>query len=165
MFIVWSDDIIHFDDQYILFAKNTLKELKETFFQFCRENDFDLNKIQFTEKELDAICLYSSPMHDDSFYYCEIENVDAEKIIYVLTFHEDGEGGNSDNKLFFRISNNQNELLVTAIEFFQYECKHTESNHINEMLRHLNSEGEYVLPRNSTTYYCALELWSFTPIN
>jgi hypothetical protein len=86
MYVLWSKQA--FDNKYILFAKNTLDELKQSFEDFCKKNEdeYDLNT-ELKEKELDSFSLYS---HNDDFYFSNIEDVDANKPIYIFTFNEDG---------------------------------------------------------------------------
>ena len=65
MYILWSTE--KFDDKYILFAKNTLDELKQEYLDFCEKNkdDYDFN-IELKEKDLDNFSLYSN---DSDFYF------------------------------------------------------------------------------------------------
>ena len=57
MYILWSTE--KFDDKYILFAKNTLDELKQEYLDFCEKNkdDYDFNT-ELKEKDLDNFSLY-----------------------------------------------------------------------------------------------------------
>ena len=85
MYIVWTKHKI--DDQHVLFAKNTLDELKEVFLNFLKQNEdeYDLNT-ELIEG-------------DDVFYYSNIKNVDAIDDIYIFTFEQDGEGGSYHNEI------------------------------------------------------------------
>ena len=68
MYILWSKE--KFDDKYILFAKNTLDELKQEYLDFCEKNKDDYYfDAELKEKELDNFSLYSN---DCDFYYSNI---------------------------------------------------------------------------------------------
>jgi hypothetical protein len=155
MYIVWTKQKI--DGQYVLFAKNTLDELKEVFLNFLKQNEdeYDLDT-ELIEEELKSFSLYSK---DDDFYYSNIENVDATDDIYVFTFHEDGEGGSYYSEIYFDIANKE-ELLDTAKEFFINESAETTEEDINKMLNNLETNGVYEIP-HGRTYSCDMKLFKF----
>ena len=158
MYILWSAE--KFDDKYILFAKNTLDELKQEYLDFCEKNkdDYDFN-IELKEKDLDNFSLYSN---DSDFYFSNITGVDANETIYIFTFIEDGEGGNRHNVIYFEISNDKEELLTRATEYFLTESRETGVDHINNMIKKLKTDGNYSIPYGET-YVCDMEIYQFYP--
>jgi len=156
MFILWSKQ--KFDGKYILFAENILDDLKYKFMTFCEINKdlYEINE-ELKEEELTNFSLYDK---DENFYYCEIENVNVDDEIYIFTFHEDGEGGDYHNELYFRISNNKEELLEIATEFFESESKNIEIKDITEMLEELNKNEYYEIPYG-LSYSCTMKLFKF----
>lgn len=159
MFILWTKQ--EFDGKYILFAKNTLKELKKEFKKFCKLNEdtYEINK-ELKEEELNSFSKYDK---DDNFYYCEIKDVSANFVlndIYILIFNEDGEGGRYHNELYFRFSNSRDALLEIATDFFMEESEKTKEEDINEMLEELNKTGEYQIPY-SRSWCCDMIIFKF----
>jgi hypothetical protein len=156
MFILWSKQ--KFDGKYILFAENILNDLKEKFIEFCEINKdlYEINE-ELKEEELTNFSLYDK---DENFYYCEIEDVNVDDEIYIFIFQEDGEGGDYHNELYFRISNNKEELLEIATEFFESESKNIEIKDITEMLEELN-KNEYYEIQYGISYCCTMELFKF----
>lgn len=161
MYILWSKQ--EFDDKYILFAKNTFDELKQSFEDFCKKNEeeYDLNT-ELKEKELDSFSLYS---HNDDFNFSNIEDVDANKTIYIYTFNEDGKGGNHHNEIYFEISNNKKELLKRATEYFITESEKTKTKDINEMLDNLKTIVHKVDIIGFNNYYISYLFKFFNKIN
>lgn len=158
MYILWSKE--EFNGKYILFAKNTLDELKQTYNDFCEKNkeEYDFDTL-LKEKELDSFSSYS---HDYDFYYSEIKNVDANKPIYIFIFHEDGEGGNYHDEMYFSISNDKEKLLEIATDNFMLESRKTEKENIDEMINSLRTKGEYDIPYGRT-YVCDMKIFEFSP--
>ena len=156
MFILWSKQ--KFEGKYILFAENTLTNLKEKFIEFCKINEdlYEINE-ELKEEELTNFSLYDN---DENFYYCEIEDVNVDNEIFTFTFQEDGEGGSYHNELYFRISNNKEELLEIATEFFESESKNIEIKDITKMLEELNENEYYEIPYG-LSYCCTMKLFKF----
>ena len=59
MFILWSKQ--KFEGKYILFAENTLTNLKEKFIEFCKINEdlYEINE-ELKEEELNNFSLYDN---------------------------------------------------------------------------------------------------------
>jgi len=156
MYILWSKE--EYNDKYILFAKNTIEELKIEYLKFCKENEDDYNfDKELKEQELESFSTYSQ---DCDFYVSHIENEDANEKIYIFKFHEDGEGGSYHDEIYLHISNNKDKLLKIAIDYFTTESKKTKDKHIQIMLNKLNKKGYYDIP-HGITYCCDMYLFEF----
>jgi hypothetical protein len=148
MFILWSEQ--EYDKKYILFAKETLDEIKDAFSNFCQQKNIQVGLI---EGVLDTVYKYSK---DHDFYYSNIEDVDINKKIYIFKFHGDGEGGTYHDEYYFEISNNIDELLDSAIEFFLNE---SEDKDIREMFDVLSKHGQYQIQGDEYSY--SMEIFEF----
>jgi hypothetical protein len=158
MFVLWSKQ--EYNGKYILFCKNTLEELNESFTQLHKNNidEYEINPV-LNEKELDSFSLYEN---DYEFYFSNIPNVDANQTIYIFTFTENGEGQSYYNEIYFVLSNNKDYLLKTATEFFTDSSEKKEVIHIKRMLKSLKTIGNYSIP-HGITYVCDMEIFIFTP--
>jgi 3-dehydroquinate dehydratase len=160
MYILWNKQ--EYDYKYILFIKNTLGELKQAYIDFCEKHkeDYDFDMFDdIKEKDLDSFSLYST---DCNFYYQNIEELVADKPIYIFTFEEYGEGGDYHHEMYFELSNNKKKLLERATEYFITESKKTQKKHIKEMIHNLDVVGKYSIP-HGRTYVCNMEIYNYSP--
>ena len=75
-------------------------------------------------------------------------------------FYEDGEAINYE--IYSNISNNKEELLKIATDYFIFESRKTEKENIDEMINSLNTKGKYSIPYGRT-YVCDIEIFEFSP--
>ena len=156
MYILWSKE--KFNDKYILFAKNTLDELKQEYLGFCEKNKDDYYfDTEIKEKELDNFSLYSN---ECDFYFSNIPDTDANETVYIFTFVEDGEGSDRHNVIYFEILNDKEELLKIATEYFITESIENDDDHVNTMIKNLKTDGKYSIPHGKT-YVCNMEIYKF----
>ena len=66
------------------------------------------------------------------------------------------------NVIYFEISNDKEELLTRATEYFITESRETGLDHINNMIKKLKTDGNYSIPYGET-YVCDMEIYQFYP--
>lgn len=160
MFILWTKKFHDYNNKCVLFCKNTLEELKETFAEFCEKKD--LGNTTLKEKELDTFSAYDNDNDDELFYYSKVKRVNADKPIYILKFGEDGGGGSWHREYYFEISNSKTKILKTATDYFIQNSEDNDEKDIAEMIRGLKSRvAQYIIPNSSSSYSCSLDLIVF----
>lgn len=159
MFLLWSKAT--YDGKYLLFAKESLDEIRQDYFDFCEENFGDESdpQTELIEKKLEAFSVYSC---DWTFYVTHLANVNANKPIFVFMFTEDGEGASCHNEISFHLSNDREEMLAVARDYFETESRDTEEADVRAMIDSLNTCGEYCIP-HGRTYVCEMKLSEFRP--
>jgi hypothetical protein len=100
---------------------------------------------------------------ENQFYFCEIPDVDANLPIYLFMFHEEGEGESWHNEHYFRFSNHLEEMMETAVDFFEGVSERTEPRHIARMKRKLQKYGYYKIS-HCEYYDCEMEMELFRPL-
>ena len=144
MFIIWKNGTNR-EDNFILFAKNTLDELKETFFEYCKKKNISINNDDLTKNEqiLKGIDLYEL---DDNYYYCNIENIDANKEIYMFSYNECGDDSSYFEVMCFSFSNNKEELFNVAEQIFCEKSMETTQEDIKLMINAIKENSYYEIP-------------------
>ena len=93
---------------------------------------------------------------DENIYYCHAE-LDVKRPIYIFTFIESGGGGSRHRAQYVRLSNNYDEILEIATEFFINESEDNDRCDIEQMLTELKANAVYEIP-HGISYECDMYL-------
>jgi hypothetical protein len=162
MFILWSN--FKYKNQYVLCAKNTLDKIKQFFVEFCDENiaDEGFAESNFIEKNISLLDVNEI---DVKFYYCEVDDVDADKPLYILNFIKVGEDSPYEKFIYTKLSNDKNYLMKIAREHYVRESGTTDEKVITEKERLLLVRGSCYFPHCENNYECRIKLEKLTSVD